>query len=315
VSICLPVYNGGDLIVRALDSALEQDYDRIEVVVVDDLSSDGTPHLIRELYGDRVSLSVNPKRMGASRNHSAAVLRSRGEFVKFLNHDDVLSPTCVSRMVDALVTRSQAGMVFCRRTVELATDDAAGAAWADAYGELHSNFSDLGPINDGSVLFSEWLSRGFPDNWIGEPVTVMVRRNALKVVGLFNRYTRLLLDMDMWARIMAHCDVGFIDEKLVTYRHSQSSLTGQVLEKNSRWLDRLWILEALTSYPELIARHPELLGMRRSERRMAFRTVALAYLRIRKFPVPLGMWWSHLGYRLRGWLVRDEAPFVRRPVL
>ena len=112
VSVCLPVLDGGDLVAEAVDSALAQDYRHMEIVVVDDGSSDGTPDLLRRRYGDRIRLLVNPTRSGQSRATNACIGQARGKFVKFLHHDDTLEPSSVSRLVDALTRHGSAGMSF-----------------------------------------------------------------------------------------------------------------------------------------------------------------------------------------------------------
>ena len=117
VSVCLPVLNQRDLVGEAIDSALDQDYSNIEIVVVDDGSTDGTPEVLRRRYGDRIRLLLNPARAGQARATSRCIRHSHGALVKFLDHDDTLSPHCVSRLVEALLRYPSAGMAFGRRHV------------------------------------------------------------------------------------------------------------------------------------------------------------------------------------------------------
>jgi glycosyltransferase involved in cell wall biosynthesis len=280
VSVCVPVRNGRDLIERALDSALAQDYEPIEIVVADDDSSDGTAELVRSRYGERVRLFENDVARGLCGNHDAVVSRARGDFIKFLHHDDFLTPPCVSRMAQALLANPTAGLAFCRRAIELEDETETAQHWLERYRAPHRNFAALAPVNSGKGLFAEWLARGFPDNWIGEPVTVMVRRSSLRRAGRFNPHSRQMMDIDLWMRILAHEDAAFVDEELVTYRHSEASSTGRTIEGRRNWLDPLWMLEALTADDELAARHPELESMRRVRRREAFRTAIRHALRL-----------------------------------
>src|SRR5262245_2907608 len=67
VSVCLPVFNGLDLVVEAVESALDQEYPNVEIVVVDDGSTDGTAGVLRRRYCNRIRLLVNPVRTGQSR--------------------------------------------------------------------------------------------------------------------------------------------------------------------------------------------------------------------------------------------------------
>jgi glycosyltransferase involved in cell wall biosynthesis len=280
VSICVPVRNGRDLIERALDSAVAQDYEPTEVVVVDDNSSDGTADLIQARFGDRVRLFRNDIAKGLCGNHNAVIERSRGELIKFLHHDDQLAPRCVSKMAEALLANPSAAIAFCRRAIELEDGSPEARRWLERYGAPHGHFRSLSAINDGSALFADWLGRGFPENWIGEPVAVMLRRSSLARVGVFDTHVRQAMDIDLWMRIIAHYDAAFIDEELATYRHSESSSTGRTTAAGANWLDGLWMLERLASDEELMDRHPELRSLRRARRREAFRTVTRNALRI-----------------------------------
>jgi glycosyltransferase involved in cell wall biosynthesis len=298
VSICIPVLNGAASIEEALDSALAQSYEPIEIVVADDHSSDGTAEVVQERYGSEVRLVVNGRRAGLCGNHNIALRHCQGEFIKFLHHDDTLAPECVAKMADALQRHGSAGFVFSRRAlqVDLASQE---ELQLQQYEELHRGFSELERINDGRVLLGEWLAQGFPDNWIGEPVTVMVRRIALTRAGLFSPHLRQLMDIDLWMRILAAgFDAAFLDEELATYRPSGGSSTGRTVTQYRHWLDPLWILEDLTSagVPEphsavlerLLSRH----------RRMAFRSVARSALAVRGgYPVPPYL--PYLLYRTR----------------
>jgi glycosyltransferase involved in cell wall biosynthesis len=161
VSICVPVRDGRDLIERALDSALAQDYEPTEIVVVDDNSSDGTPELIRSRYGERVRLFENDVARGPCGNHDAVVSHARGDFIKFLQHDDFLTPASVSRMAEALLANPTAGVAFCRRAIELEDGSEAAQDWLDRYRAPHSNFAALAPVNSGDECSESGLRGAF----------------------------------------------------------------------------------------------------------------------------------------------------------
>jgi hypothetical protein len=200
--------------------------------------------------------------------------------------------------------QSGGGDPFCRRTIELEDESADAHAWVDRYRDPHRHFAALAAVNSGDDLFADWLARGFPDNWIGEPVTVLVRRASLRQVGPFNPHTPLTLDIDMWMRIIGHHDAAFVDEELVTYRHSAASTAARILERRGNWLDALWTLEWLGADKVLAARHPELNAMRRTRRRAAFRTVVRGVLQL---PPDLRIakdWAVYEAYRAKGALRR-----------
>jgi glycosyltransferase involved in cell wall biosynthesis len=314
VSICIPVLNGAEFIERALDSALAQSYEPLEIIVADDHSSDGTAELVRQRYGQEVRLHANRQRTGLCGNHNVAIRYARGEFIKFLHHDDTLEPECVAKMADALNRHRRAGLVFAPRALETVQDEADEAR--QDYADVHTRFSGLEPINDGRALVTEWLAKGFPDNWIGEPVAVMVTREGLARAGLFSPHVRQLMDIDLWMRILAAgLDAAFIDERLATYRQSSESSTGRTVTRHAHWLDPLWMLEHLISVDGVATQHPMLADMVGRHRRIAFRSAARSALpHGQRYPV--WPYWSYLRYRTRRALLQavgsDGGPRLPR---
>jgi glycosyltransferase involved in cell wall biosynthesis len=299
VSICLPVFNGEELVCRAVSSALDQDYPRTEVVIVDDASTDRTTELLRDAFGDRVRLFRNRERAGQGQTTNSSVALARGNLVKFLHHDDVLHPDCVSTMVEVLERHPSAAMVFSRRRIELAQDDEEGTDWLKRYEDVHLGFDELLELNPSPRLFEQLLANGLHDNWVGEPVCVMVRRPCLKEVGGLSLKIRGAVDLGVWLRIAAKHDIAFIDRELVTYRHSATSHIGRERDRSEHWLDRLWMLEALLSSPEVAARYPDLTSFRAQERRMVIRASARSLLGFSSPGVPLGPFADYMRYRLR----------------
>jgi glycosyltransferase involved in cell wall biosynthesis len=299
VSICLPVLNGERLVARAVESALAQDYPNIEVVVVDDASTDGTVELLLDAFGDRIRLYGNRVRAGQGTTTNATLALARGRFIKFLHHDDVLHPDCVSRMVEMLQRHPSAGMVFSRRRVELASDDEAARAWLERYGNVHLGFEDLRELNVAPRLFDQLLANGLHDNWIGEPVCVMVRRDCLEQVGGFSLKVRGGVDLGVWLRFAACFDIAFIDRELVTYRRSATSHIGKERDRGEHWLDRLWMLEGLLALPDIARGYPRLVEFRARERRMARRATARTMLGFRNPHVRLARWFEYERWRLR----------------
>jgi glycosyltransferase involved in cell wall biosynthesis len=296
VSICLPVLNGAEYIGRALDSALAQTYEPIEIVVSDDCSADGTADLVRERYGDAVRLHLNAERAGLSGNHNAAVRHAGGELIKFLHHDDTLEPDCVAKMVAALAEHPSAGFVFARRRL-IADDQSEEARRSNEV--FYAGLARFGPLNDGRTVLRDWLAGDFPLNCIGEPVSVMVRREALERTGLFSPHLRQLMDIDLWMRILAAgFDAAFIDEELATYRQASESSTGRTVTRRLHWLDPLWMLEHLRRAAGAEGTYPRLGELVAKHRRMAFRSAARSLVPAGE-RYPLRPYGSYVQYRLR----------------
>jgi glycosyltransferase involved in cell wall biosynthesis len=310
VSVCVPTFNGVQVVAGAIDSALEQDYAHFEIVVVDDASNDGTTSLLRRRYGGHVRLLVSDRRSGHNRNWNATIQAAAGPFVKFLHQDDRLHPQALSKMAGPLVKHPDVGMVFSRRGVELGSSSGEERAWLSRYGSVHKCFSDLHELNDGASLLRQALAAGLRGNWVGEPSNVMIRRECLERIGAFSLYVRQVTDLDLWLRLMAHYRVGFVDEELAVYRYAAGSLTGTNRTSRLDWLDRLWILEGLRTYRPVARDFPELADELRKERRTARRTVGSTLLGRQDAPPPIQVW---MRYMLLRPLIRFrvKCPFGR----
>jgi len=300
VSVCIPTFNRSGFIEAAINSALEQTYEPLEVIVVDDASTDDTVERARSYVDSRVRLYVNAQRLGQGGNRNRALALAQGELVKFLDSDDLLEPHCVATMADLFVQSSAVGLVFSRRRIVLEELDAASQTWLADYGDLHMNFAALDRLNDGRALFAQWLAAGLHDNWIGEPSAVMVRQSHLEVTGGFGFHVYQTIDSDLWARLLPHALVGFVDEPLATYRYGEASEHAANRRMQRDWLDRLWTLEGLAADAEVRHAYPEVEVLLGKERRQAWRTTArLGHLRGEQ-NVPVRPYLRYLWFRMHG---------------
>jgi glycosyltransferase involved in cell wall biosynthesis len=110
VSIIICNHNYEDYLAAAIDSALQQSYAPVEVIVIDDGSSDGSPALIRA-YGDRIK-AVFKRNAGQPSAINAGFRESRGEIVCLLDADDRFAPNKVARLVDIFERNPDAGWIF-----------------------------------------------------------------------------------------------------------------------------------------------------------------------------------------------------------
>jgi len=242
VSVAITAYNSGPWIAEAVRSALEQTMDDVEVVVVDDASTDDTYATVAAFDDPRLRLHRNSTNLGEAANWNRTVSLCRAPLVKLLCSDDVLDPECVERM-SPLFSHPTVGMAFSRRTI------LGDRSRAESYGSAHMRFGELHDVNDGRALFERYLQARFDDNWVGEPSNVMLRSDVFGTVRFDPRVVRT--DMAMWIRTMFHFDVGFVDEELTTYRVRTGSVTDLAADSGSRWLDQLWLYEILLGDPAI----------------------------------------------------------------
>lgn len=109
VSVIIPCFNSEDTILRCLDSVRSQDYNYKEIIVIDDGSTDRTYELLTKEIGIKI---IKQKNMGAPAARNAGLEASNGEFVKFLDADDVLLPNCISMQLSKSLALPKNAIIY-----------------------------------------------------------------------------------------------------------------------------------------------------------------------------------------------------------
>lgn len=116
VSIGLPVYNGDNYLIETLDSILAQTYADFELIICDNASTDGTAEICRTyaVQDDRIRYFRNETNVGAARNYNLTWEHARGEYFKWVAHDDPCAPQLIERCVAALDSMPDVIMAYGR---------------------------------------------------------------------------------------------------------------------------------------------------------------------------------------------------------
>ena len=234
VSVCIPVYNGADSIGRSIDSVLAQTYSDFECVVVDNNSTDATAARVQAYSDPRIRLVRNGTNVGLVNNHNRCVLVARGRLIQFLHADDWLLPNCLAKLVPTF-DADNVGLAFAPRRVITADQ-----LWKERYGRLEEPLQPLGSVNNGTELVRRYLAAGADGNPIGEPTSVMLRRETVLAAGGFRPQVPQLQDIDAWLRMLTCCDAAFIDEELTVRWHHGGTATETF--GGTAALDQLWVL-------------------------------------------------------------------------
>jgi glycosyltransferase involved in cell wall biosynthesis len=260
VSICIPTYNGGGWIAECISSALNQTYEPLEILIVDDGSTDNTVEIARSMRDRRVRLVLNSTHRGLVGNWNECVRLAQGEFIKFLFQDDSFYPHCIETMMRVFAAHPHLGLVFARRDFVVEADAPAELAReivAD-YSDQQLKFEDVQAINNGRALFAQHVAKELYQSCIAEPPSTLIRKEVFQRLGLFNTRMHQACDIEMWLRIMFHYDLGFVDEKLLIFRVHGKSATASNRSNRKAEYDRFWMLEGLLSYPEIKNAYPEI---------------------------------------------------------
>jgi glycosyltransferase involved in cell wall biosynthesis len=214
-SIVMPSYNTEATIDAAIRSVLAQTRGDFELIVADDGSTDGTAGRIERFLEDgRITLIRAPHR-GPSAARNAAIAEAAGEYVCFLDSDDLWLPTYLEVMWGTLQSRPEASVAFTDAWVLFDAVKKIGRRTAMA--EYRPSSMPTEP----SAFLRALLEQG---NFVY--YAAMVRRQALEAVGAFNEGLRGPEDYELWLRLAAHgCSFVFCNEPLAVYRRRPGQIT------------------------------------------------------------------------------------------
>jgi glycosyltransferase involved in cell wall biosynthesis len=275
VSVVIATYNYARFVAGALESALGQTFRDLEVIVVDDGSTDDTTAVVRAFLADGRLRYVRADHRGQPQVKNAGVRLARAPLVAFLDADDLWMPTKLERQVGLFESDPGLGLVYARR---LLIDE---QGWPLEYEQPELYRGDVaGPL--------------FARNFVCFSSAV-ARREVLEREGLFDEGLELAIDFDLWLRVARHYRFDYVDEPLVQYRVGHASLSRRQEERlrgvlrimarflderggrervrpavarrafadmycdlavatagRSRWLSLGWILRALAACPDYV---------------------------------------------------------------
>jgi len=203
VSIVTPTFNSARYISRCIESVLSQDYPRIEYLVMDGASTDGTVAVLDRYAGRLQYVSAPDKGAADALNNGFA--RSSGQIVAWLNADDEYLPGAVSTAVRGLANHPQAGVLY------------GAGDWVDDTGR------EIGHYPVRSPYCAEMLEQ---DCGICQPAAFL-RREAMESVGWFDPSLHFAFDYDLWIRISREYSFVAVPERMALSRmHGENKTLG-----------------------------------------------------------------------------------------
>lgn len=218
LTVCVPTYNRTSLLRQCLTSLLAQTVTDFDIIVVDNASDEDTASVVRELDTPRVRMVRNAQNLGSRGNWNRCLELATTEYVAMCHDDDVYEPAFIEENLRFLDAHPSVGFVHC----DAVLTDPSGIP----FGRFRAYSSDrVLPARD---VFVRYLLHSH-DVVLS---SVVARRQAYTAAGSF-RTEFLCADYDMWLRLAARFDVGYISRPLLRYRTHPSS-TSQSMEA-SRW--------------------------------------------------------------------------------
>jgi glycosyltransferase involved in cell wall biosynthesis len=210
VSVIMTVYNGEQYLAKAIDSILAQSFKDFEFIIVNDGSSDGTATLL-DAYNDSRIKVIHQQRSGRAKSLNRAIFSTRAEYIANIDADDISLPTRLERQLAYMKTNPQIGLL------------GTAVLKIDAVGKALDVF--VPPSEDRELRWALAMRNPFVHS------SVMMRRSAIREVGLYDESLPCVVDRDLWVRIAQRFQLAVLSEVLVLKRlHPQQYFRGQLDE-------------------------------------------------------------------------------------
>ncbi len=205
VSVIIPVYNSEMYLQESFDSVLKQTFKNYEIIAVDDGSTDRTKEIIQQFYP--MVRYIFQGNGGAAKARNTGIREAKGDFIAFLDADDIWLPTKLQKQIDYFRQHPDVDFTFTENSL----------------------FNEKGIIVK-TLRKKERLMKGdivrniFWKSYVATP-TVMVKRRVFQEIGKFDESLITAEDDNLWLRIAMRFKIGLIDEPLVLVRVREKSLT------------------------------------------------------------------------------------------
>lgn len=232
ISVVMPCYNAAPFVVEAVECVMGQSHGNVELIIVDDGSTDGSKAILQALaesHPQRIVL-LHQDRRGPYPARNLGLKHAKGDLVSFLDADDYLSQDCLEKLAGAL-ERQAADLAYC--------------GWQN-FGEGAPGSQPYVPPDYATMDTAAEFLRSCP--W---PIhAALVRREAVEAIGGFSERCFSSMDYDFWLRLYAHTQrIVRVPEVMAFYRWHGG---GQI--SKTRWKQ---VLDALQVRRDFIAQHPE----------------------------------------------------------
>ncbi len=207
ISVIIPAYNAMAYLPDTIESVLQQTFTDFEVLIINDGSSDRIVEWASSLVDQRVRL-INQPHQGVCVARNTGITQAKGEYIAFLDADDLWQPTKLEKQVRCLNEQPTVGLVYTWTSFINESGKPIGRVWAShAQGDVWQQ-----------IVVSDMISNGS---------SPMVRRACFDDVGVFDPNITSSEDRDMWTRIAAKYPFAVVKEGLTLYRRHPGNTTNK----------------------------------------------------------------------------------------
>lgn len=212
VSVIIPTYNRAKYLSEAIDSVLAQVYQDFEIIIVDDGSTDNTRNIVEKYvknFPEKIRYFFQEKK-GSSAARNNGIRNAKGEYIAFLDSDDKwLSEKLEKQM--KLIKNEDVGFVYSN-------------AYVENNGKMTSRIKPTSAVLDFYGLFCEGKSIVMS--------TVLIKKEYLKKVGMFDESLQVAVDHDLLARVLLDYKVKHLNEPLAIYREHLNNVSSDMERMN-----------------------------------------------------------------------------------
>lgn len=247
VSVLITAYNRAAYIAEAITSVLNSTYQNIELIIVDDCSTDATYSIAQQFKekDNRIKLYKNEPNLGQFNNRNKAISLASGVYIKFLDSDDTLHSMCITTMVAAMQSNKNAGIAVPKGNLSVA--------------------SSLSPHD--SVL----LHYTYGNHLCFGPTATMFTKVALDTIEYFEPSYGILADTVLNIKIASHFDTVFVPNGLFFWRQHADQVTTEQQDNLRMIKERFQILNAVLSYNHLPLSSSEITSIKNNFNKIHFR--------------------------------------------
>lgn len=220
VSVIIPAYNQSKYIRETIDSVLKQTYNNVEIIVVNDGSTDDTLKILQE-YGNKIKI-INQKNKGLAGARNSGIREAKGDYLAFLDSDDLWYNNMLSVMVSHLKNNQQSDIAAC--SCDLIDEKSQRIRRFNRMSFFRNKIKN-------SFLRTLTLINMFPVH------TLLIRKKCFDCCGVFDESLRATEDWDLWLRMAVHGHKFLlIDDVIAKYRIHGESMTHDPKRMEESWL-------------------------------------------------------------------------------
>lgn len=241
VSVCIPAYNNADTIKETILSVLHQTYRNLELIVVDDQSSDDTLQVVETVKDGRLRIYKNEKNLGMAGNWNRCLELCRGEYLKLICADDLIHKTLLEKEVALMEQYPEALLVQ--------TD----TRFIDMNGKTtgyYRRYRQSGLVDGKKICRFSVFTR----DYLGAPLANLIRRSAYEKWGGFDASFVYIIDYDFYMKLACRGKVYILHEPLNSFRIRGDSNTGQVMGGGK---EEIYIAE----HRRLVEKYADVIGL------------------------------------------------------